>query len=69
MKATEIRQMSTVDLLNRLTLEEANLAHMRFQKATSQLTNTSQIHLLRRDIARMKTVLNERKDSGEAQKP
>ncbi|MBI5648719.1 MAG: 50S ribosomal protein L29 [Ignavibacteriae bacterium] len=65
MKATEIRQMPTPELLERLTQEEENLARMRFQVSTSQLTNTAQIRILRRDIARMQTVLSERKSSGE----
>lgn len=65
MKATEIRQMPTPELLERLTQEEENLARMRFQVSTSQLTNTAQIRILRRDIARMQTVLIERKRSGE----
>ena len=65
MKATEIRQMPTPELLERLTQDEENLARMRFQVSTSQLTNTAQIRILRRDLARMRTVLNERKRSGE----
>ena len=64
-KATEIRQMSEADLLQRLAQDEENLSKMRFQVATSQLTNTAQIRLLKRDIARMKTVLYERQRSGE----
>ncbi len=57
--------MPTPELLERLTQEEENLARMRFQVSTSQLTNTAQIRILRRDIARMQTVLSERKSSGE----
>ena len=59
MKAAEIRQMTKQDLENRLAQEEDNLARMRFQVTTSQLTNTSQIRLVKKDIARMKTVLTE----------
>jgi large subunit ribosomal protein L29 len=66
MKAAEIRQMNQQDLLNRLAQEEQNLAQMRFQVTTSQLTNTSQIRLLKKDIARMKTVLTERQQRGES---
>jgi large subunit ribosomal protein L29 len=65
MRATEIRQMSRVDLIERLKQEQQNLETMRFQLASSQLTNTSQIALLRRDIARMKTVLTEWDQRGE----
>ncbi|MBL0177349.1 MAG: 50S ribosomal protein L29 [Ignavibacteria bacterium] len=66
MKGSEIRQMTTVDLLGRISQDEDNLSKMRFQVATSQLTNTAQIRLLKKDLARMKTVLNERKRTGEA---
>lgn len=65
MKAAEIRQMSREDLLNRLTQEEEHLSRMQFQVTTSQLTNTSQIRLVKKDIARMKTVLTEWKQRGE----
>ena len=65
MKGSEIRQMTTTDLLGRITQDEDQLAKMRFQVATSQLTNTAQIRLLKKDIARLKTVLNERKRTGE----
>lgn len=64
MKATEIRQMSDMELRERLLQEEKNLARMKFQASTSQLTNTSQIALIRKDIARMKTILNERAKTG-----
>ncbi|MDH7515977.1 MAG: 50S ribosomal protein L29 [Bacteroidota bacterium] len=60
MKATEIRQMGDAELRERIAQDEEQLAKMRFQVATSQLTNTAKIRLLRRDIARMKTVLAER---------
>jgi large subunit ribosomal protein L29 len=66
MKASEIRQMTQQDLENRLAQELENLGRMRFQVTTSQLTNTSQIRLLKRDIARMKTVMNERQTSEES---
>ena len=65
MKGSEIRQMTTPDLLGRIAQDEDQLAIMRFQVTTSQLTNTAQIRLLKKDIARLKTVLNERKRIGE----
>ncbi len=67
MKATEIRQMPDADLKERVAQDEEALAKMRFQVATSQLTNTARIRLLRRDIARMRTVLSER-ERGRAEK-
>lgn len=66
MKISEIRQLSTVEIKDRLTREADNVVTLRFQLATSQLTNTSLILKARRDIARMKTVLTEREQSGQA---
>jgi large subunit ribosomal protein L29 len=60
MKINEIRQLSTAEIKDRVIRESDNLVTMRFQLATSQLTNTSLIAGLRRDIARMQTVLTER---------
>jgi large subunit ribosomal protein L29 len=56
MKAADVRAM-TVDQLDdevlKLKKEQFNL---RFQRATGQLENTSRVRVLRRDIARMKTI-------------
>ena len=56
MKAADVRAM-TIDQLDdevlKLKKEQFNL---RFQRATGQLENTSRVRLIRRDIARMKTI-------------
>jgi large subunit ribosomal protein L29 len=65
MKATEIRQMSTPEIRERLTEDQETLITLHFQLASAQLANTSQIPLMRRDLARMKTILKERELSGE----
>jgi large subunit ribosomal protein L29 len=56
MKAADVRAM-TLDQLDdealRLKKEQFNL---RFQRATNQLENTSRVRLVRRDIARIKTI-------------
>jgi large subunit ribosomal protein L29 len=56
MKAADVRAM-TIDQLDdevlKLKKEQFNL---RFQRATGQLENTSRVRVIRRDIARMKTV-------------
>ena len=57
MKAAELKAKSPDDLqqeLNALLKAQFNL---RMQKATQQLTNTSQLGKVRRDIARVRTVL------------
>ena len=60
MNAAELRAKSADELtqeLNSLLRAQFNL---RMQKATQQLTNTSQIRKVRRDIARVRTVLNQK---------
>jgi large subunit ribosomal protein L29 len=60
MKIFEIREIPEAELPKRVRDEEENLVHLKFQKATSQLESPIRIRTLRRDIARMKTVLRER---------
>ena len=60
MKAKDIRAMSADDRnkeLDGLLREQFNL---RMQKATGQLTGNAKIKAVRRDIARLKTVMNEK---------
>ena len=61
MKASELRAKSGDDLQKELTdLLKAQFG-LRMQHATQQLTNTSQIRKLRRDIARVRTVIRQQK--------
>ena len=57
MKAREFQEMSADELRKRLVDEEENLAHLRFQLTTSQLESPIKVRTVRREIARMKTVL------------
>lgn len=60
MKAAELRGKSVDELKQELqSLLKAQFS-LRMQKATQQLSNTSQIHKTRRDIARVRTVLGEK---------
>ena len=59
MKIFEIREIPEQELRKRIKDEEENLAHLKFQKATSQLESPIKVRTVRRDIARMKTVLRE----------
>lgn len=60
MKASELRAKST-DELNKELLELLKAQFgLRMQLATQQLTNTSQLSKVRRDIARARTVLREK---------
>ena len=63
MKATELRAKDDEALKKELgDLLKAHFS-LRMQVATQQLTNTSQIRKTRRDIARIKTILSEKKRS------
>ena len=60
MKATELRSKSEADLTTELNeLLKAQFA-LRMQLATQQLTNNSELKKVRRDIARVRTVMNEK---------
>ncbi len=62
MKASELRIKSQADLDKELTeLLKAQFS-MRMQLATQQLTNTSQLGKVRKDIARVRTVMTEKAD-------
>ncbi len=60
MKASEIRNMSTEDVVEQLGEHRQELFNLRFQQSTRQLSNPSRLGSVRRDIARMETVLRER---------
>jgi large subunit ribosomal protein L29 len=59
MKIFEIRELPEEELRKRIKDEEENLVHLKFQKATSQLESPLRIRNVRRDIAKMKTILRE----------
>jgi large subunit ribosomal protein L29 len=60
MKAAEIRELSLDELRKRLVDEEENLANLRFQLATSQLESPIKVRTVRRDIARLKTMIRQK---------
>ena len=60
MKASELRAKSAVDLEQELTDLLRAQFRLRMQKATQQLSNNSQIRKVRRDIARVRTVMKEK---------
>jgi len=61
MKANEIRSWDTAKINDEITALKKELFDLRFSQATGQLENTAQIGKVKKAIARMKTVLNERK--------
>ena len=60
MEASEIREMSIADLRERIELEKANLDNMKINHTISPLEDTSNISKIRKDIARMMTILAEK---------
>jgi len=60
MKAKEIRQMSDQELNSKLIDLKNELFNLRFQLATGQLDNPMRIKAVRKDIARIKTIMRER---------
>lgn len=58
MKAIELRQKTPDELKTQLLGLRKEAFNLRFQKATGQLENTARVREVRRDIARIKTILN-----------
>ena len=59
MKVENFRSMSADELQKKLTELKEQLFHLRFQLAINQLDNPHQITAVKRDIARVLTVINE----------
>jgi large subunit ribosomal protein L29 len=60
MKANEIREMSAAELDNKLLQLKKDLFTLRMQHATNHLDNPTRISAVRRDIARVKTVIRQK---------
>jgi large subunit ribosomal protein L29 len=63
-KAADLRSLSSQELEGFLRESEESITRLRFQLTLGQLDNTSNIRTLRKDIARMKTILHDRKQNG-----
>lgn len=59
-KAAEIRELNDAELANKLRESKEELFNLRFQLATGQLEDASRIDVLKKDIARCRTLLRER---------
>ena len=66
MKAKEIRDRSDDELRKALSDLEEQLFKLRFQKSTGQIENPIKIREVRKDIARVMTVMTERQAEGSA---
>jgi large subunit ribosomal protein L29 len=60
MKAKELHQLSEGELLGKKKESDEELFNLRFQHATGQLENVMRIPQVKRDIARLKTILREK---------
>jgi large subunit ribosomal protein L29 len=60
MKAAEARELDVEELERRVVETRRELFNLRFQHATGQLENTGQLKEVRRNIARLLTVLNQK---------
>ena len=60
MKARELRELSNEELQNRIGELKGELFNLRFQSATGQLDNPTRIRRVRKNIARVHTILRER---------
>ena len=63
MKASEIRKMSQAELSEKLVSLKKDLFFLRMQHATNQLDNPVKIAEVKRDIARVKTIIREQQTS------
>lgn len=59
MKAKDIRALTTDQMLEKEKQYKEELFNLRFQQATGQLENTARLRQVRKNIARIKTVLSE----------
>ncbi len=59
-KAEELRGKSPDQLRDNLVALKKEAFNLRFQQATGQLENTARMNAIRKDVARIKTVLNQK---------
>lgn len=64
MKASEIRKMSVEDINKKIAENKAELFELRMKQATGTLDKPHRINALRKDVARLKTVLTEKLNDG-----
>jgi large subunit ribosomal protein L29 len=58
-KTSDLRNLKAGELETKLSDAREELMKLRFQQVTGQLTDTSRLRILRREIARMQTILRE----------
>lgn len=63
MKIAELHELSTGELSSKVEAMEKELFKIKFQHGIRQLENTARLPLLKKDIARVKTVINQKKNN------
>ena len=64
MKASDVRDLSVDEIKSKISESQEELFRLRFRSATQQIENPSLIKNLRRDVARLRTILRERETAG-----
>ena len=62
MKTNELRKLTTEELTKKVHDNKEELFNLRMQKATGMIEKPSRIHELRKEVARINTILNERRE-------
>ncbi len=65
MKASELKELSMEELQTKLASLKEELFNLRFQLAVNQLDNSNRIGAVKKDIARVSTILRQREIAGE----
>lgn len=63
MKPSDIRELSELELNEKLRDLKAELFNLRFQHAINQLENPIRLNIVKKDIARVKTIIRQRENS------
>lgn len=65
MKASEIRDLSLDELVHKAKELRQEIFNLKFQLATAQIENPMKIRLLKKDLAKVKTILKEKESKSE----
>lgn len=61
-KTNDLRKLTTEEIIKKINEEKEELFNLRMKQATGSLENPGRIHELRKEVARLKTILNERRE-------
>lgn len=61
-KTNDLRKLTTEEIIKKINEEKEEIFNLRMKQATGDLENAGRIHVLRKEVARLKTILNERRE-------